>query len=356
MAKPVRKAQTKASSPRTDSKKVKRPPTRGTPPRAKATKAVRAPAPPKVTLSERRGLVLSALEAAQTLQWGLAPVTGASVGGVEIRVAAIARPRPFWWVRSHGLSSSVPAEVVLRVPRAPGESQPPAWSFPVLERLIAFAREGELAPGQIVRWPKPFGEGTETDLDAFAIAIDPSFGVITTAHDTVPVLLAVGVTNDEVRLVREWSPEGLLEVLAKLDPTLSTTLDRASLLASPRARQAIEQRVEREGSSMGVLQARVCEGVVNKTSLSWKIDVDTADAILSLLKGRIGHQRPFIVRAATFELEFQPGDAPALTFDRLKATLKLTQTMARNLRATLKARPGTYTWEGLPALSLEVVA
>lgn len=330
--------------------------TRGTPPRSAPTKAARAPSPPKATLSERRGLVLTALEAAQTVHWGLAPVTGSTVGGVEVRVAAISRPRPFWWLRSHGLSSSVPVEVVVRVPRAPGEGQPPAWSFPVLERLIAFARDGELEPGQIVRWPAPFGEGTETDLDAFAIAIEPSFGIITTTHDTVRVLLAVGITNDEVRLVREWSPEGLLEVLAKLDPTLCTTLDRASLLASPRARQAIEQRVEREGSSMGVLQARVCEGVVNKTSLSWKVDADTADAILSLLKGRIGHQRPFIVRAATFELEFQPGDAPALTFDRVKATLKLTQTMARNLRATLKARPGTYAWEGLPSFSLEVVA
>ncbi len=356
MAKPVRKAPTKASSPRTDSKKVKRTATRAAPARSKATKAVRLPPPPRVTLSERRGLVLTALEAAQVLHWGLSPVTGSSVGGVEVRVAAMGGPRPYWWLRSHGLSSTVPAEVVLRVPRAPGEPQPPAWAFPVLERLIAFAREGELEPGQIVRWPKPFGEGTETDLDAFAIAIDPSFGVITTPHDTVPVLLAVGVTNDEVRLVREWSPEGLLEVLARLDPTLSTTLDRASLLASPRARQAIEQRVEKEGSSMGVLQARVCEGVVSKTSLSWKVDAETADAILSLLKGRIGHQRPFIVRAAAFELEFQPGDAPALTFDRLKATLKLTQTMARNLRATLKARPGTYTWEGLPSFSLEVVA
>jgi hypothetical protein len=356
MSKPVRKAQKKTTSPRTDSKKVKRPAARARVPRSKPTKAVAASAVRKVTLSERRGLVLAALEAAQTQHWGLAPVTSSTVGGVEVRVVAMSRPRPFWWLRSHGLSSSVPAEVALRVPRAPGETQPPAWSFPVLERLITFAREDELEPGQIVRWSKPFGEAAETDLDAFAVAVDPSFGTIKTTWDTVPVLLAVGVTNDEVRLVREWSPEGLLEVLAKLDPTLCTTLDRASLLASPRARQAIEQRVEREGSSMGVLQARTCEGVVNRSSLTWKVDTGTADAIISLLKGRVGHQRAFIVRAPGFELEVQPGESPQLTFDRSRATLKLTQTMARNVRATLKARPGTYAWEGLPSLSLEVVA
>lgn len=353
MSKPVRKARTKSSSPRTDSKKTKRPAARKS---AKPAKAIAPPSAPKATLSERRGLVLAALEAAQTVHWALAPVTGSTVGGVEVRVAAMARPRPFWWLRSHGLSSTVPAEVGVRVPRGPGETQPPAWAFPVLERLITFARDGELEPGQIVRWPKPFGEGTETDLDAFAVAVDPQFGVISTPHDSVPMLLAVGVTNDEVRLVREWSPEGLLEVLAKLDPTLCTTLDRASLLASPRARQAIEQRVEREGSSMGVLQARVCEGAASKSALTWRVDTAAADAIISLLKGRIGHQRPFIVRAPAFEVEVQPAEAPGLSFDRAKATLKLTQTMARNLRATLKARPGTYTWDGLPALVLEVVA
>jgi len=355
MAKPVRKVLPKSSSPRTDSKKVKRP-AATKPARAKPAKVIAPPAAPKATLSERRGLVLAGLEAAQTLAWGVAPVTGSTVGDVEVRVAALSRPRAYWWLRSHGLSSSAPAEVALRVPRAAGETQPPAWSFPVLERLIAFAREGELAAGQIVRWVKPFGEGTETDLAAFAIAIDPSFGNIMTPHDVVPVLLAVGVTNDEVKLVRDWSPEGLLDVLARLDPTLCTTLDRASLLASPRARQAIDQRAEREGSSMGVLQARVCEGVVGQAMLTWKVDVEAADAIISLLKGRIGHQRPFVVRAPAFEFEIQPGEAPALTFDRTKGTLKLTQTMARNLRATLKARPGTYTWEGLPALTLEVVA
>ncbi len=230
----------------------------------------------------------------------------------------------------------------------------PAVFFPVLERLIGLARERQLHVGQIVRWPKPFGETTETDLEAFAITLDPSFGELRTAHDFVPVLLAVGLTGDEAKLVREWSPQGLLEVLARVDPTLSTTLDRGSLLASPRARQAIEQRVEREGSSMGVLQAAVSE-LTGKDRFVWKLDADAADAIMSLLKGRIGHQRPFTVKADGADLEVTPGDVPAISFDGEKATLKLTQTVARAVRSTLKARPGTYTWDALPALTVEVV-
>lgn len=347
MPKPAQRAPKRPSSPRKTSKKVKGPASRT----RRGRTALKAPTAVKVSLAERRGLTLAALERAQALLWAAAKVTSATVGGVEVRVAALGS---IWALRTHGLAAAAGLEVALRLPRLKDEAHPPAWAFSVLERLIGLAREDGLSSGQVVRWPTPFGEGAQTDLEAFAIAVDLSFGEVKTEHDVVPVLLAVGITGDEVRLLREWSPEGLLEVLSKLDPTWSTALDRASLLASPRARQAIEQRVEREGSSMGVLQARVSKGA-GKGRLVWTVDAETADAIVSLLKGRIGHQRPFLVRGGDFELELQPGDAPALSVEGARATLKLTQAMARNLRATLKARPGSYTWEGLPTLFVEVV-
>lgn len=354
MAKPLGKKPKKSATTRTPSKKTPKKVTKPVRAAKKTVAAPVAPPAPKVSPAERRALFLAALEAAQALHWTTSVVTTSTVGGVELRVASKAGPKPFWWLRTHGLSSVAGVELAMRVPQAKDEPQVPAVFFPVLERLIGLARERQLHVGQIVRWPKPFGETAETDLEAFAITLDPSFGELRTAHDFVPVLLAVGVTGDEARLVREWSPQGLLEVLSKVDPTLSTTLDRGSLLASPRARQAIEQRVEREGSSMGVLQAAVSE-VTGKERVVWKLDADAADAVMSLLKGRIGHQRPFLVKGEASDLEVTPGDVPAISIDGEKATLKLTQTVARAVRSTLKARPGTYTWDALPALTVEVV-
>lgn len=351
MAKARAKKASKSATTRTPSKKAPRKVT-PVPKRALVTSA--SPPAPKVSPTERRALILAALEAAQATHWGAGVVTTSTVGGVELRVTARSGAKPFWWLRTHGLSSVAGVELAMRVPQAKDEPQVPALFLPVIERLIGLARERQLHVGQIVRWPKPFGESTETDLEAFAITLDPSFGELRTAHDFVPVLLAVGLTGDEARLVREWSPQGLLEVLSKVDPSLSTTLDRGSLLASPRARQAIEQRVEREGSSMGVLQAAVSE-LSGKDRIVWKLDADAADAIMSLLKGRIGHQRPFVVKSDASDLEVTPGDLPAITVEGEKATLKLTQTVARAVRSTLKARPGTYTWDALPALTVEVV-
>lgn len=298
---------------------------------------------------------MQALEANLAHGFGSALVTTVQVAGLDVKLATVPLPRTFWLLRTHGLALKAGVEVALRVPRGKDDTNLPPWVTPVLERLIAHASEKRLSSGQIVRWPKPFGEGAETELEAFAIGVDPAFGTVTTPHDSVPVLLAVGITGDEERLVREWSPHALLEVLSRLDPTVATTLDRPSLLASPRARLAIEHRVEKEGSSMGVLQARVSTASMVKNAVSWKLDAEAAGIVVSLLKGRIGHQRPFTVKSDDFELELAPGDQPAVSVEGNKASLKLNQVTARNMRATLKPRPGTYAWETFPNFTLEVV-
>lgn len=314
------------------------------------------PRPPEVSQAERSALVVRALEALEQQRWAGLPVTKATLGGAEVRLVSPPAPRPIWWLRTHGLFEAARLELSLRAPRTKEESQAPAWMAPVMERLIAFARQGRLSAGQVVRWELPFGAGAETDLEAFAIGIDPTFGTVTTPHDSVPVLLAVGIARDEARLVREWSSHALLELLGTVDPTLSTSLERGSLLASPRARQAIEQRVEREGSSMGVLDAQTSEVLGKEGKRLWRLDVESTDSLLSLLKGRIGHQRPVLVRAAGRpSVEVAPGDQPAFTVTDEGARLKLTQPVARALRATLRATPGTYTWPELPGLTLEVV-
>ncbi|MBL8921603.1 MAG: suppressor of fused domain protein [Myxococcaceae bacterium] len=294
------------------------------------------------------------MTAAEAGRWAGAPVTVSPLEGVELRVGAVATPgRPLWWAVTRGLFAQSGLELSLRLPRGKDELTPPPFLAPVMTKLIGFAREGRLTEGQVVEWPRPFGPGVETDLGVFALTIDPAFGTIRTAHDAVPVLLAVGLTADEARLVREWSPQGLLEVLARLDPTLSTSVERASLLSSPRARQAIEQRVEREGSSMGVLVAERSE-LSGKDKATWTLDTRSCDALVSLLKGRLGHQRPFTVRSATSSVEVVPADSDAFTASGNQATLKLTQPTSRALRANLKPLPGRYRWDDLPNLTIEV--
>ncbi|MCA3011956.1 MAG: suppressor of fused domain protein, partial [Myxococcaceae bacterium] len=171
---------------------------------------------PKVPQAERRARLEAVLDESLTRAWGAVPVARGALGAVPVRVAALAKPRPFWHLRTHGLSASAGVEVALRVPRGKDEAHLPAWVPGVVERLALHAKDQALAAGQVVRWPRPFGEGAQTELEAFAIGLDPAFGTLSTPHDEVPVLLAVGITADEERLVREWSPSALLEVLARV--------------------------------------------------------------------------------------------------------------------------------------------
>jgi hypothetical protein len=144
----------------------------------------------------------------------------------------------------------------------------------------------------------------------------------------------------------------MLEVLARVDSSLVTDLERASTLVSPRTRIVIEQRVEAEGSSLGVMLARVSQ----VEGLEWSLSVDAVDTVLALLKGRIGHLRPFSVKSGQTTVEVIPSDFPSVERSAQGLVIKLSQPAARTVRATLKAKPGTYQFEALPKFSLTVVA
>jgi hypothetical protein len=297
--------------------------------------------------------LLEAARAEAEHHWATGLIRSTQRGALELRSVKVERPKPFWAVVTRGLSHRAGVELGVRVEASASEAMPPDWAFELVEHLAARASEVTLSAGHVLRWEGVFRQ--QTDLDAVALIDDPWFGAIETPHDRVPVLLAIGITRDEARLVREWSPQALAEILRHVDPTLCTSLDRPSLLSSPRSRSAIEQRVEREGSSMGVLTARV-SSTSGKSSICWKLDVDTADALVSLLKGRIGHQRSFVVKSASEEVEVAPGQAPTFGVEGDRTTLTLTQPFARSMRATLRSTPGRYVFADLPSLAIEVVA
>jgi hypothetical protein len=307
----------------------------------------------KVSVAHRHTLLEAALDAAETRAFPESIRQTAS-GDVETRAAPLRGTQPAWQLWTRGLFKTVSFEIGLRIPRVKGEAAPAAWAFGLLERLVT--RASEIGQGQVLRRLFLASDGLETELSGVAMTVDSLLGPVRTPHDVCPVYLAVGVTKDEEALVCEWNPEALLQVLAHVDPLLLTAPDRASLLTSPRARAAIEQRVEREGSSLGVLHARLSDANVNKNLVSWRLDVETAKVVLSLLKGRIGHQRPFVVRSDEFEVELVPADQAAIRIEGRKAQVRLNQTSARALRSTLRAAPGLYAFEDLPALSVEVVA
>lgn len=340
-------------------RKEKVPPTKKTTTARKAAPAVTAPArPPKAapapTLAERADLVRRSW--AQVIEnRGFLPVETID-GPVTISAAPLTGKKPAWQLVTTGLWAQG-AEVSLRVARTADERTPPPWSVGAMKAIAASLKAGNrpLSESESFTPAGPLALGLDTELRAVAFTKDQSFQPVQTKFDTVGVLLAVGITADEAKLLREWSPHGFLEVYAKADPTFTTDPERASLLSSPRARTIIEQRVDREGSSLQSVSASESSLKADGANTVWSLSVDGVEPLVSLLKGRLAHQRPFTMQGPVERLLVVPADEPGYSLVDGQPTLKLSQTAARALRAQLRPKKGRVAFEAIARFTIEVV-
>lgn len=313
-----------------------------------------APSPPVPSADQRRAALTEGLEAVRQRLWGSNGTVVGNTEGVSIRSGAVARGRPHWHLLTEGLAGY---ELSLRVQREKEEFGPPAWAVTLLSTLITRAKKGDLAPDadQVLVLAQGVAPGTDSELSGVIFTPDPEASAVVTDHDSLPVMAAVPVTRDETRTVREWSPTGLVDVLGKVDPLLITLLDRPSLLSSPRARLMIEQRMEKEGSSLSTMTASNSMASKSGDLVTWRLSVDGVGTFCSLLKGRIAHQRPFSVVSGASRVEVVNGDPSTAEFKKRQLTLRLTLVAARQLRSLLRSKPGSYTFDLLPNFALTVV-
>ena len=313
--------------------------------------------PPPPPSEEERRVALTERHAA--LRHHLWPTSGSIVSTVDevtIHCGSVTRGRPHWHLLTEGLGQRG-YELSVRVQREKEEFAPPAWAVNLLSTLIARAKAGQLSAdtNQVMVLAQGVAPGTDSELFGVVFTADPEAPGLVTAHDHLPILLAVPVTRDEARAVREWSPPALVEVLGKVDPLLITLLDRPSLLQSPRARILIEQRMEKEGSSLSTMTASTSQASKTGEVVTWRLSVDGVDTLCSLLKGRIAHQRPFSVVSGASRVEVVNGDPALVELSKRALTMKLTLVAARQVRSLLKSKPGNYTFEQLPNFVLTVV-
>lgn len=323
------------------------------PPKSPAKAPVKAA--PKATEAQKRAALAAVAEATRQKLWGSEGQPLTTVEGVTIASALLTRGRPHWHLLTFGMGLSG-FELSLRVQKAKDELAAPAWAVTLLRSLIEKAKAGDLTcdTNQVMLLSEGIAPGTDSEHFGLVFTPDPEAGALVTPYESVPVLLAVPVTRDEAKAVREWSPTGLVEVLSRVDPLLISDLDRPSLLQSPRARMLIDQRMEKEGSSLAGVRATVSQVSKVGATITWTLSADAVDNLTSLLKGRIGHLRPFSIVSGSTRVEVLNADAPGVELGPDQLTLKLTLVAARQLRSLVRARPGTYTFDLLPNFALVV--
>ena len=323
---------------------------------AKTAQPPPAPVKPQRSAAERIADLAAASETMRARIWGEQGQPLTTMDGVTIASALLTRGRPHWHLLTFGLA---PAgyELSLRVLKQKEDLAAPAWAVKLLQALVTRVQQKTLVPdvNQALVLAEGIAPGVESELSGLLFTVDPEAGVLATPYEKVPVLLAVPVTADEARVVREWSPSGMIEVLSKIDALLISDLERPSLLSSPRARALIDQRVEREGSSLATMTASRSQATGKGSEVVWTLSADAVDTLISLLKGRIGHLRAFTVLSDQGKVEVLSADKPGATVSDGTLSLKLSLVAARQIRSLLRAKAGTYTFDVLPGFTLAVV-
>src|SRR5690606_12631431 len=95
----------------------------------------------------------------------------------------------------------------------------------------------------------------ETQITAICFADDPELSEIESDFGVAKFVQVVGITDDEYKLILEWSTPGLIDTLRGQLPHLVTDLARRSVLADPKRAAEIQQRVAKEGSSEDLVLA-----------------------------------------------------------------------------------------------------
>ncbi len=233
----------------------------------------------------------------------------------------------------------------MRVTKRKEDFDAPEWAQALMQSLVARIQQGALVPAEhlVLQLQAPIAPGVDSELTALLFTpIEAGW-------------LVVAVTSDEARLTREWSPSGLIDVLKKLDPRLMVDLERPSLLHEPRARAVIEQRVAQEGSALSSMGADTSHLSRVGAASTWRLSASAVDTFVALLKGRIGHLRPFVVQSGNFRVDVVNADRPSVDVTPQGATLRLSLAAAQQLRAHLKAVPGRYSVDALPGFTLLVL-
>jgi hypothetical protein len=178
-------------------------------------------------------------------------------------------PIPHWHFISYGLTelydkessdteiSGFGFELTFRLKRDATDNtlEPPSWVFNFLQNFARYVVEtgnifdvGHRMPADLrvaLNYP--------TDIQAVVFTADPQLSEILTPHGRLKFLQVVGVTTDELDLMKQWTSADFLQVMAEDNPLLVTNLDRQSLLSHPAKAASIqERRKQTQGTRKGL--------------------------------------------------------------------------------------------------------
>ncbi|HEY4176084.1 MAG TPA: suppressor of fused domain protein [Kofleriaceae bacterium] len=254
-------------------------------------------------------------------------------------------------------------ELTFRLARKLDEGAPPTWALNFLQNLgrYVFGTGNRFAAGHKMGLDGPIALDSPTQITAICFADDPELGELESPNGKARFVQVVGITDDEYKLIQEWSTTGLTDILAAKLPLLITDLARPSVLEDPETARIAETRVAAEGSSEDLSFAgdmKLGDSAVSTDDGRIRIELGAlyAAAMPRAMRGRIRHGRTYELRGQDSVLRLEPASTVGYSRDGDTVTLHVTQNLAREIEAQLRdVHAGAYDFEAWPQLEIVIV-
>ncbi|OWA36928.1 branched-chain alpha-keto acid dehydrogenase subunit E2 [Saccharibacillus sp. O16] len=245
---------------------------------------------------------------------------------------------------------------------AEGEDQPPVWAINFLQNLAryVFSSGNGFQPGHHLDANGPIEMDRDTLITAVAFTEDPELGEGESTLGKFRFVQVVGITADELDLIKIWNTTSFLQLAKNRLPLGVTDLNRASLLDDSELRQAADLGVRTEGSSTGVLYF---ESLVwhrhhhfgKSDSYTLELGAKQAEVLGRMLSARLVHDRQLTLIGPDTRVELIPDvqNRTAQIDDGLQ--LYLNADAVSELTHKLKPQETEFTLAVLPTLSVRIV-
>jgi tetratricopeptide (TPR) repeat protein len=309
--------------------------------------------------------------AAEPLHYGT--VLPYSLGGNDpihgISVYARDEPRPHWHFVTYGFTdlfsketddpdeSGYGFELTFRLAHGAEEVAPPSWALNFLQNLgrYVFSTGNAFAAGHKMGLNGPIALDHATEITAICFADDPELGELSSEFGNARFVQIVGITDDEYRLIQEWSTTGLVEILTQRLPLLVTDLDRGSVLADPATAAVVRERVDREGSSEDLTFAGELAFDLREDQIRIELGALYAVTLPRAMRGRIRHGRHYELRGRHATLRLEPSETPGYRHEDNELVLEITAELASELEVVLRdGLAGTYPFAAWDRLTIVV--
>ncbi|MGH9886392.1 MAG: suppressor of fused domain protein, partial [bacterium] len=286
-------------------------------------------------------------------------------------ISAFARvdPAPHWHFVTYGFTelfrkesddpeeSGYGFELTLRLARAADDAQPPTWALNFLQNLAryVFSTGNAFAAGHKMGLNGPIALDHDTQITAVCFADDPELGEIESQLGKARFVQIVGITDDEYRVIQEWSTGGLIDILGQRIPFLLTDLARRSVLDDPATAALVRERIDREGSSEDLTFAGELVFSAEHGQLRIELGALYAATLPRAMRGRTRHGREYELRGRDAALRIVPRESPGYRIEGRDLVLELTRELAAEIDAALRDNlAGTYHFAAWPDLTIVV--